>query len=103
MSLIPSDIQNQVREAFQALDNPVKIILFTQGEGGAIECSIGRQECSRKESLRNCHFRRGLSTWSLWGCYCNKPASMRWSRSVWKTWCSIASINKNLDFNYAAG
>lgn len=40
MSMIPAEIQDQVRDVFQALSGPVKIILFTQGEGGALECSM---------------------------------------------------------------
>jgi len=40
MSLIPVEVQNQVREVFQALEEPVKLVMFTQGGGGAIECSM---------------------------------------------------------------
>jgi len=43
MSIIPVEIQKQVREVFQVLENPVKVILFTQGEGGAIECSMCKE------------------------------------------------------------
>ncbi len=38
MSIIPNDIQEQVREVFKDLENPVKMMVFTQGEGGALEC-----------------------------------------------------------------
>lgn len=43
MSIIPADIQDQVRTVFQALEGPVKIVMFTQGEGGAIECSLCKE------------------------------------------------------------
>jgi glutaredoxin-like protein len=43
MSIIPTEIQNQVREVFQAMEGPVKIMMFTQGEGGAIECSMCKE------------------------------------------------------------
>jgi glutaredoxin-like protein len=39
MSLIPLDIQNQVRNIFQTIEKPVKLLMFTQGEGGKLECS----------------------------------------------------------------
>ena len=38
MSIIPNDIQEQVREVFKDLENPVKMMVFTQGEGGTLEC-----------------------------------------------------------------
>lgn len=40
MSIIPDDIQNQVREIFQALEGPVKLLVVTLEEGGAMECSM---------------------------------------------------------------
>ena len=43
MSLIPADIQTQVRKVFQAMDGPVKLVVFTQGEGGAIKCSMCKE------------------------------------------------------------
>jgi glutaredoxin-like protein len=43
MAIIPVEIQNQVREVFQTLAGPVKLLLFTQGEGGAIECSMCKE------------------------------------------------------------
>ena len=43
MTIIPDEIQNQVREVFKSLEGPVKITLFTQGEGGALECSMCKE------------------------------------------------------------
>ena len=40
MSILPVEIQKQVKEAIQALEGPVKLVMFTQGEGGAIECDM---------------------------------------------------------------
>lgn len=40
MSIIPDEIQSQVRTVFQSLQGPVKLVMFTQGEGGALECSM---------------------------------------------------------------
>ena len=34
------DIQQQLRDTFAALDAPVKLVVFTQGEGGALECGM---------------------------------------------------------------
>ena len=34
------DIQQQLRDTFAALDAPVKMVVFTQGEGGALECTM---------------------------------------------------------------
>jgi glutaredoxin-like protein len=43
MAIIPVEIQNQVKNVFQALAGPVKLVMFTQGEGGAIECSLCKE------------------------------------------------------------
>ena len=40
MTILNDDIQNQVREALAELDAPVKLVVFTQGEGGALECAM---------------------------------------------------------------
>lgn len=40
MSIIPVEIQNQVTEVFQALESPVKLMMFIQGEGSENECSL---------------------------------------------------------------
>ena len=37
MSLLNDQIEKQIREAFEALTGPVKIVMFTQGEN-ALEC-----------------------------------------------------------------
>ncbi len=34
------DIQQQLRDTFAALAAPVKLVVFTQGEGGALECAM---------------------------------------------------------------
>ncbi len=38
MAFINADVAKQVRRAFDALDAPVRLLVFTQGEGGAVEC-----------------------------------------------------------------
>lgn len=38
MAFLNADVQKQVRTAFEALDTPVRLVIFTQGEGGALEC-----------------------------------------------------------------
>ncbi len=40
MAILNDEIQNQVREALADLDAPVKLVVFTQGEGGALECAM---------------------------------------------------------------
>jgi len=40
MAILNDEIQNQVREALAELDAPVKLVVFTQGEGGALECAM---------------------------------------------------------------
>lgn len=47
MGLLNSDIQAQVSAFFAALDAPVKLVVFTQGEGGALECEM----CAGTRSL----------------------------------------------------
>ena len=40
MGLLNNDIQKQVRELLAELDAPVRLVVFTQGEGGALECEM---------------------------------------------------------------
>lgn len=40
MGLLNNDIQKQVRELLSELDVPVRLVVFTQGEGGALECEM---------------------------------------------------------------
>jgi glutaredoxin-like protein len=47
MALLNENVQNQVRQALADLTNPVKLVVFTQGEGGAIECTM----CSETRQL----------------------------------------------------
>ena len=54
MSIIPAEIQNQVSEVFRALTSPVKIILFTQSEGSASECSMCQETRQLVEEVASC-------------------------------------------------
>jgi glutaredoxin-like protein len=47
MSLLNENIQKQVRQVFDNLTEPVKLVLFTQQAGGAIECTM----CSETRQL----------------------------------------------------
>lgn len=40
MAFLNSDIQAQVRDVFTNLDAPVKLVVFSQGKGGALECQM---------------------------------------------------------------
>lgn len=40
MALLNDKVQQQVREALAAMTAPVKVVIFTQGEGGALECEM---------------------------------------------------------------
>ncbi|MFO7632748.1 MAG: thioredoxin family protein [Caldilinea sp.] len=40
MAILNDDIKNQVREMLADLAAPVKLVVFTQGEGGALECAM---------------------------------------------------------------
>ncbi len=40
MPLINENIQNQVRQLLEKMESPVKLVVFTQGEGGALECDM---------------------------------------------------------------
>ncbi len=40
MAILNDDIKNQVREVLADLAAPVKLVVFTQGEGGALECAM---------------------------------------------------------------
>lgn len=42
MALLNANIQKQVQQVFNSLENPVRLLLFTQGEGGALECQMCR-------------------------------------------------------------
>ncbi len=43
MAIIPANIQDQVREVFQALAGPVKILMFTAAESECSQCQDARQ------------------------------------------------------------
>jgi len=47
MAILNDDIKEQVREALADLEAPVKLVVFTQGEGGAVEC----QMCAETRAL----------------------------------------------------
>ncbi len=40
MAILNDDIKNQVRDVLADLAAPVKLVVFTQGEGGALECAM---------------------------------------------------------------
>jgi glutaredoxin-like protein len=40
MPLLNESIQNQVRQMFENIEAPVKLLMFTQGADGALECSM---------------------------------------------------------------
>lgn len=40
MPLLSPHVQAQVRAALAEMQSPVKLLMFTQGEGGAIECQF---------------------------------------------------------------
>ncbi len=43
MTLLNEQVRREVREALAAMTEPVKIVLFTQQEGGALECDFCRE------------------------------------------------------------
>jgi hypothetical protein len=61
-TILPIEIQNQVREIFQALEGPVKLMLFTQDEGGTLEFSMCNETRELVEDIRLVsHGKAGLS------------------------------------------
>lgn len=40
MPLLDDRVQKQVRSALNDMPGPVKLVMFTQGEGGALECAF---------------------------------------------------------------
>lgn len=40
MTILSAEVQEQIREALAQLAEPVKLVVFTQGEGGALECDF---------------------------------------------------------------
>lgn len=40
MALLNANIQKQVRQVFESIQKPVRLLMFTQGEGGALECQM---------------------------------------------------------------
>jgi glutaredoxin-like protein len=47
MALLDEKIQSQIRTIFAELRHPVKLVMFTQSEGGALECAM----CSETRML----------------------------------------------------
>jgi glutaredoxin-like protein len=40
MPLLNDSVRTQVRQMFEKIEAPVKLVMFTQGEGGALECDM---------------------------------------------------------------
>lgn len=40
MPLLDERVQKQVRSALAGMTSPVKVVMFTQGDGGALECAF---------------------------------------------------------------
>ncbi len=51
MSIIPDEIKNQVRDVFQGLEGPVKLVLFTQSAGNTAECSLCKETLELMEDV----------------------------------------------------
>jgi glutaredoxin-like protein len=51
MTLLNEEIRAQVREVLQGMDGPVKLIVFTQGEGAALECAMCRETVQLVEEV----------------------------------------------------
>jgi glutaredoxin-like protein len=43
MPLLDAEIQKQIKDRFAEMSGPVKLVMFTQGEGGALECDMCRE------------------------------------------------------------
>ncbi len=65
MSIIPAEIQNQVKDVFQALEGPVKLVMFTQGEEGAIECSMCKETRELMEEVAGLSDKIALEVYDL--------------------------------------
>ncbi len=51
MALLDEKVQSQLRTMFAELRHPVKLVMFTQGEGGALECAMCTETRSLVEEL----------------------------------------------------
>ena len=40
MALLNDSVRTQVRQMFDKIEEPVKLVMFTQGAGGALECDM---------------------------------------------------------------
>jgi len=51
MSLLNKEVQNQVRQALAAMAAPVRLLMFTQGRGGTLECDFCAETRQRVEEV----------------------------------------------------
>jgi len=40
MALLNDSVRSQVQQMFEKIEAPVRLVMFTQGEGGALECDM---------------------------------------------------------------
>jgi len=54
MPLLSPQVQAQVRAALAEMQSPVTLLMFTQGEGGAIECEFCGETRQRRWRAARC-------------------------------------------------
>jgi glutaredoxin-like protein len=67
MALLNENIQKQVRQAFESIQNPVRLLMFTQGEGGALECQMCQDTRQLIEEVASLSDKISLETYDFVG------------------------------------
>jgi glutaredoxin-like protein len=67
MALLNADIQKQVRQVFESIQNPVRLLMFTQGEGGALECQMCQDTRQLIEEVASLSDKINLETYDFVG------------------------------------
>jgi glutaredoxin-like protein len=67
MALLNANIQKQVRQVFESIQNPVRLLMFTQGEGGALECQMCQDTRQLIEEVASLSDKISLETYDFVG------------------------------------
>jgi hypothetical protein len=67
MALLNASVQSQVRQMFDKIEAPVQLVMFTQGEGGALECDMCADTRQRVSELADLSDNVRLEVYDLIG------------------------------------
>ena len=67
MTLLNANIQKQVRQVFEDIQHPVRLLVFTQGDGGALECQMCQDTRQLIEEVASLSVKINLEVYNFLG------------------------------------